>query len=125
MPAIKRRSAKAKGKLLEKEIAKKIIEAFSLSSDDVRTTVGSETGADVKLSAKARTKFPFSLECKRRAKMDTIYGFYEQAQKHYPELIPAVVLRADYKEPLIMLNFDYFLTLISNKPIKIKETKNG
>ena len=122
---MKIRSAKAKGKLLEKEVKKKIQEAFNLSNDDIRVNIGSETGADIKLSAKAKVKFPFSLECKRRARFDTLYGFYEQAKKHYPELIPAIVLRADYKEPLIVMNFDYFLTLISNKIIKIKENKNG
>jgi hypothetical protein len=119
------RSAKAKGKMLEKEVAEKIIEAFNLTNDDVRTTVGSETGADVKLSAKAKVKFPFSIECKRRAKLDTLYKFYEQAAKHYPELIPAVVLRADRKEALIVLNLDFFLTIISNRIIKIKENQNG
>lgn len=112
---MKHRSAKNKGKLFEREIADKIKECFSLTSDDIRVTIGSETGADIKLSAKAKSVFPFSLELKRRASFKTIYDFYLQASKHYPELIPAVVIRQDRSEPLIIMNLDHFLTLVNNE----------
>lgn len=111
--------------MFEKEVADKIKEAFNLNDEDLRITVGSETGADIKLSAKAKKKFPFSIECKRRASLDTLYGFYEQASKHYPDLIPAVVLRADRKEPLMIISLDYLLTILSDKTIKIKTSNNN
>lgn len=110
---MKIRSAKNKGKLFEKEIADKIKECFSLTVDDIRVTVGSETGADIKLSAKAKSVFPFSLELKRRASFKGIYDFYKQASNHYKELIPAVIIRQDRSEPLIILDLDNFLTLIN------------
>lgn len=106
--------------MFEKEIADKIKEAFSLSSDDVRCTIGQEGGADIKLSPKARVKFPFSLEAKRRKSFDTLYKFYDQAKGHYKDLIPLVIMRADYKEPLALINLDHLLTILSNKTIRIK-----
>lgn len=106
-------SSKAKGHALEKLVAKRVIEAFNLTTDDVRISVGAETGADVKLSNKAKSICGLSIECKRRAKFDTIYKFYTQATKHYPELIPLVVIKADYKEPLAIINLDHLLTILS------------
>lgn len=100
--------------MLEKLVVERIREAFNLSSEDVRCTIGQEGGADIKLSAKARTKFPFAIECKRRASFDTLYGFYDQASKNSDgKLIPLVIIRADRKEPLVILNLDYFLTMVA------------
>ncbi len=117
------RSARAKGKKMEREVRDKIIEALNLSNDDIRITVGSELGADIKLTAKARTVFPFSVEIKRRKSFDTLYKFYQQAQGHYKDLIPLVIMRADREEAMAMLNLDHLLTIIGNKPIKIKVSK--
>lgn len=112
------RSAKAKGKRLENLVVNRIKEAFNLGPDDIRVNIGAENGADVKLSAKAKARFPFSVECKARNSFTTLYGFYDQARSHYPELVPLVVLKEDRKEPLVLLNFDMFLTLINNKKEK-------
>lgn len=107
------RSARAKGKRLENLIKDKLVEAFSLTSDDIRVAIGAENGADIKLSNKAKALFPFAIECKARAKMDTLYKFYDQAVRNSDKLIPLLVLKADYKNPLVVLDFDYFLTLVN------------
>lgn len=112
---MKTSSGKAKGHRLEALVAKKIKEVYNLTEDDIRISVGSETGADVKLSNKAKVKFPYSVECKARASYTTLYKFYEQASKHYPELIPIVVIKGDRKEPLVLINLDHFLTVINKK----------
>lgn len=108
-----RASAKAKGHKLEAIVRDKVIEAFSLTRDDVRISVGSETGVDIKLSPKAKALFPFAPECKARAKMDTLYNFYDQAIRNADKLIPILVLKADYKQPLVVIDLDYFLTLVN------------
>ena len=111
---ITRKSAKAKGKRLEKLIRDKIKEAFDLDNNDIRVAVGQENGADIKLSARAKARFPFSLECKARASFNTLYGFLEQAAKHEPKLIPLVIIKGDRKEPLCIIDFESFLTLVNN-----------
>lgn len=111
---MKVQSAKAKGKRLENLVRDRLLQAFSLDSSDIRIAIGSENGADIKLSPKAKTIFPFSIECKARSKMDTLYKFYAQASTHEPKLIPLLVLKADYKNPLVVLDLDYFITLIGN-----------
>lgn len=112
---MKTRSIKTKSKRVEKLVANRIKEAFSFIDDDIRITVGSENGADIKLSARAKARFPFSVEVKARASFETLYKFYEQAKSHEPKLIPIVVLKGDYKEPLVLLNFDNFLTLVNKE----------
>ena len=109
---ITRKSAKSKGKRLQNLIRDLIKEAFSLSDDDIRTAVGQENGADIKLSAKAKAKFPFALECKSRAEFKTLYQYLDQAKGHDPKLVPLVVMKGDRREPIVMLSFEHFLTLV-------------
>lgn len=111
--AITIRSRKVKAKRLEKLIRDKIIEAFNLTSDDVRITIGQEGGMDIKLSTRAKARFPFAVEAKARATFNTLYNFLDQAKKHDAKLIPLVVVKGDRKQPLAILDFDYFITLVS------------
>ena len=110
---MKTQSIKAKGRRLEQLVLDKIIEAFSFTQDDIRKTVGSENGADIKLSAKAKAKFPFSIEIKARKSFDTLYAFYDQAKGHYKDLIPLVIIKGNHKQPLVLLDLDHFLTFIT------------
>ena len=98
---------------MEKLVKNKIKEAFSLDDNDIRVTIGQENGADIKLSNKAKAVFPFAIECKARATFNTLYEFLDQAARHDPKLIPLVILKGDYKEPMALINFDYFLSLVS------------
>ncbi len=107
------RSAKAKGHRLEALVRDKIIEAFNLTYDDVRIAVGSENGADVKLSRKAQAKCPFSVECKNKESFKAIYTAYEQAKAHEKALIPLLILKSNNREPLVVINLDYFITMVS------------
>ena len=65
---MKNSSRKAKGRYLQNIVKKKIIELYPvLTTDDIRTSLMSENGADVKLiSHTARKLFPYSIECKNR-----------------------------------------------------------
>lgn len=101
------RSAKAKGKRLEKWVASLILEAIpDLTEDDVRTTVGSETGEDIKLSKKARQFLNVSIECKNRETFGTIYKFYDQASAKEGE--PVLVLKMNNKKPLVIVDAEKF-----------------
>lgn len=115
------RSAKAKGKKLEKYIKDTIQELFSLTDDEIRVTIGAENGADVKLSRSAQKILPIKIEAKAREGLTTIYKFYAQAQSHEgKDLEPIVIIRSNRMPSLAILNFEYLMNLF-----KEKENNNG
>ena len=61
-------SRKAKGRYLQNIVKERIIELYPvLGKDDIRTSLMSEAGADIKLISHASRKlFPYSIECKNR-----------------------------------------------------------
>ncbi len=106
------RSAKAKGHKLEYLVRDMLLEIFELDKEDIRANIGGETGEDLKLSKRAQERLPFKIECKSRAKM-AVYTYYKQAMSHPGDnLEPVVVLKADRKKPLIVIDLEYFLGLI-------------
>lgn len=120
---IKVSSAKAKGKFLERLIKQKLIELFNFTEDDIRIPVGSEKGCDIKLSKKAQQVFPFKIEAKNRAKIG-VYTFYAQATRHEGDgLEPLVIIKQNYKNPLAIIDLDYFLDIIKTAIINKKGNK--
>jgi hypothetical protein len=111
---VKTRSAKNKGKRLEKWVRDLLLLLKpDLTEDDVRVTVGQEGGADIKLSKKAREVINLSIECKNRESLKTIYSYYEQAQsnaKHNEN--PIVVLKMNRKVPVVLVDAEYFFNLL-------------
>ncbi len=108
-------SAKAKGHRLEALIRDKLIEKFNLTSDEIRISVGSETGEDIKLSRKAQEKIPLKIEAKSRAKF-SLYAYYDQAIGHNGDnLEPCVVIKANRRKPLIVIDLNYFLEMLYEK----------
>jgi len=79
--------------------------------------VGSETGSDLKLSSKAKRRFPCAVECKNHEKFLTIYNHYEQAKGHTEKekggLIPIVVIKMNRREPLVILDLDHLLSFMA------------
>ena len=65
---MKNKSRKAKGRYLQNIVRDKILKLFPrMTRDDIRTSLMSENGADVKLlSQMARKLFAYSIECKNR-----------------------------------------------------------
>lgn len=107
-------SAKQKGKLLEKLLRSKLLEAFpELDSEDIRVTVGQERGSDLKLTRMAQRRLPFKFECKNRATF-VGYSWYQQCCNHEGDLVPIVVIKQNRCEPLVLFSLDHFLTLINN-----------
>jgi len=66
-------------------------------------------GEDVQLSPAARKLIPFSIECKSR-KSVAVYSYMDQAKDNCPSgAEPLVVVKADRKDPLVILDADYFI----------------
>lgn len=109
---MKNRSAKSKGKRLERFVKDAILSAFSeLTEEDVRITVGCESGADVKLSGRAKSVFRYAIEAKNRETFGSLYKYYEQAKGHGIEE-PLLVIKMNFKQPLAIISFEHFMNLI-------------
>ena len=110
---IKTSSAKAKGRRLQQLVRDKILEIFpKLTSDDVRSTSMGATGEDILLSSAARKLFPYSVECKSRKNI-AVYSDYDQAQNNCPAgAEPLVIMKANRRKPLALVDADYFFKLL-------------
>jgi hypothetical protein len=69
-------------------------------------------GEDVQLSPAARKVYPFSIECKSRAKM-AVYQDYVQAASHGPHE-PVVVIKQNGCKPLVVVDAEYFFKEFKN-----------
>ena len=116
------RSAKAKGRLGQQEIRDKLLETFpEFEKDDIQSAIMGDTGADIKLSPKARRRLPLAIEVKRRkGEMKTVYGYIEQAVSH-GNGEPVVFYRSDHRPWIVMVGLEHYMDLI--RDWKINEEK--
>ena len=105
-------SKKVKGRAYEVEVMKDIMEAYpELSPNDISARPMGNVGIDLLLSDKARSVFPFAVECKRVEKLNIWDAFYNQAvpNAETERLIPCVVRGRNNGESLIIMRFADFL----------------
>ncbi len=113
------RSAKAKGRRLQAEVAAAIAAALGLPPQDVRPAAGGENGADVKLSAEAARRFPFSVECKNCERLN-LWQALHQAEANAAEssLTPLLVIRRNRSGACACLPLDRFLMLVTRAAVQ-------
>jgi hypothetical protein len=102
-------SAKNKGRLLQNWVVTWILHTFpDLEPDDVRSTSMGAGGEDIKLSPAARKLFPYSVECKSRARF-ALYNDYDQALSNCPDgAEPILVVKANRRKPVVIIDAEYF-----------------
>lgn len=112
---IKTSSAKQKGRKFQQLIRDKILALFpdKLEAGDVLSTSMGAGGEDLKLSPAARKLFPYSIECKKHAKI-AIYSWYDQASTNAGKHEPLLFIQADRRKTLVVLDADHFLELVKN-----------
>lgn len=111
---MKTSSIKAKSRSLQNKVTAKLIAAFpQLGEGDVRPVPMSSAGEDVQLSPAARLVIPHNIECKKYQKF-AIYAHYDQAGRHGGHE-PLVVIEADRRKPLAVVDLDYFIRLLQIK----------
>lgn len=72
-------------------------------------------GEDIQLSPAARKLIPFSIECKSR-KSVAVYSYMDQAKENCPSSAePLVVVKADRKDPLVIIDAAYFIQNMRSK----------
>ena len=111
---MKNRSRQAKGRYLQNIVKQKIIELYPvLGPDDIRTSMSSEHGADIKLtSTTSRKLFPYSVETKNRQGdvFKQLYTHMKQARRHTNQE-PLLVIKMNRERPLAIIDLDHFFEL--------------
>lgn len=109
---MKTQSAKAKGRRLQQKVVSKILEKYpELHPDDVTSRSMGAGGEDILLSPAARQVFPFSVECKSHATF-AVYKHYDQAKTNSGKATPILVIMANRRKPLVVLELDDFMDLL-------------
>lgn len=122
MRGISTASRKAKGRQLQQEVRDAVYETYPhLQPGDVESTAMGQSGEDVKLSPAARAVLPYSFECKRK-KTFAIYPLYDQAVANSGDREPVLVIRADRKKALAVLDFKHFMEM--TRYVQLAKKKN-
>tara|TARA_R100001509_G_scaffold140487_1_gene95339 strand:+ start:235 stop:534 length:300 start_codon:yes stop_codon:yes gene_type:complete len=92
-----------------------------VEDDDIQSTPGGVNGPDIGLSPLARRIFPWTVECKARARVP-LYDALEQAESSLMDKTkPVAIFKADRKEPIAVLYAKDFLEMTQwtkKKPLK-------
>ena len=106
-----RRSAIQKGRTFQKTICDRLKAVFGFTDDDIRTPVGCETGADIKLmSAHSRAVLPYSFELKNVEKLN-FWQAFEQAKGH-GALTPVLIAKKNHTKPLVVMDFEDWMKMV-------------
>lgn len=115
---MKTSSKKAKGRVLQQWVAKKIAKALDVpyhSQDDlcpIKSRGMGQQGADVYITDPALwERFRYAIECKNTETI-SVYAYIEQAKKHATEGQPwMVVHKKNRHKPIVILDAEHFFTL--------------
>jgi len=112
-------SAKSKGRRLQQYVRDKILALFpELTESEVRSTAMGQSGADILLSEKAKSLFPFNVEAKNQESL-SIWKALEQSERDRKEgSVPLLVFKRNRSDVYCALKFEDFMSLIR------KETPN-
>ena len=70
-------------------------------------------GEDIMLSSRARSIFPYSVECKNQEALN-VWKAFEQAECNSGVYQPLLIIKRNRKEPLAVVEANHFIELIDN-----------
>ena len=108
---MKTQSRKAKGRRLQQQFRDLLIEKLDIDPEDIESRSMGAGGEDLIMSKAARTKFPYSIECKNQERMN-IWSAWEQANGNKGMYEPLVVIKKNGVRPLVVLDAENFLDMI-------------
>jgi hypothetical protein len=117
------RRSKNKGKGWEKEVVSIIAGAFGISEEDIVNARSGRKECDVQLSAEARRKFPFWVECKNEKtarvpawirQMEGDLLLARKAGKAYRTGMVVFKQHGD-RTPYALIRFDHLLAILKEK----------
>ena len=115
MAKIKISSAKAKGREFQKLIARGLAQVLGLvygTDQDVGSRGMGQQGTDIVMSAEARRRFPYAVECKNQETVN-LWGAVRQARANCPEGMSwLVAIKKNRERPIIVMDWVAFLELV-------------
>ena len=103
-------SAKAKGRRLQQEFRKLLIEKLNIHPEDIESRSMGAGGEDLIMARAARHHFPYSIECKNVEKLN-VWEAYKQACDNSGKYEPIVVLKRNNHKPLVIIDAESFVKL--------------
>lgn len=104
---------KAKGREFQKYVAECLQESLGLPPEDVVSRPMGSPGLDIMMSADAREKFPFGIECKRTEKLSIPAWWWQCEENARKEgLTPLLVFRRSREDALAVLRWKDLLALV-------------
>lgn len=105
------KSGKAKSRRLQNWVRDLIKRLFN--TDAIRVPIMGESGVDVQfLDKKLQAALPYRIECKNVEQGFTaIYNAYKQCENHKGKGEPLIVIKQNYRKPLVVLDATYFFVL--------------
>ena len=118
---MKSSSCKAKGRLLQQEVRKDLIEKIGIHELDIESTAMGQSGCDLYLSRAAREIFPFGVEAKNQETTD-IWAWVKQCETNAKKegLRPLLVFRRNRSDPIAAMPWDTFLC-VWNEVLALRE----
>ena len=111
---MKTQSAKAKGRKLQKWFRELLNDVLKIHEEDIESRSMGAGGEDLIMARAARTKFPYSIECKNQEKVN-IWESYKQAETNSKDYEPILVIKRNNHKPLVLVDADYFVNLHKEK----------
>lgn len=109
-------SAKAKGRKLQQKVRDAILATFTnLTSRDVRSVSMGSSGVDIILSEHAVQSFPYSVECKSRARMAVYDLWHDTVDNVADNTDPLLVIKVNNEEPLAVITLEHFMKLAGER----------
>ena len=110
---MKTQSRKAKGRRLQRQFMQLLIEKLDIDPEDIESRSMGAGGEDLIMSKAARTKFPYSIECKNQERLN-IWSAWEQANNNKGIYEPLIVIKKNGVRPLIVVDAENFLEMIKD-----------
>lgn len=121
---MKPQSAKAKGRKLQQHACRYLAQLFGWEDGDAESRSMGSGGVDVMLSPKARSAFPFSLECKNTKKFPSTKALFQAYDNEKPGTIACVMWKPPGKpasESIVYFNFEDFAKFWKEKMKDVNE----
>ena len=103
-------SAKAKGRRLQQEFRKLLIEKLGIHPEDIESRSMGAGGEDLIMARAARHNFPYSIECKNVEKLN-VWEAYKQAKENSKDYEPLVVMKKNNHKALVVLDAEHFVQI--------------
>ena len=111
---MKPKSAKAKGRILQKWFRELIIQQLGLDEEDLESRPMGSQGEDIIMGKQSREKFPYSIECKNQESVN-VWKAYKQAEENSKNYEPLVVIKRNRTKPLVLVDAEHFVNLFKEK----------